>query len=354
MGRNKFSVKEIKIIRMLLGKKCAGTRFQQKQIRHQLRTNFEFSISDFGEQGKAFGPEELDRCIEHRVIQILDDATIAAMKAKRERDKLRDDPTAYLQVSFTLSPCTEELQDIACALLGEQGYDSFAYTEQGIDAYVLAKDFIVPEGDDALTIDGVDITWTSQVMEKKDWNEEWEQNSFDPVLEREYGIKLNPQNAFGSGSHATTYQLVSLIMERDFGGQTVLDMGCGTGVLGIAMAKQGAEHVVLIDIELDSVNNSYINIYSNEVQNQCEVVQGDASMLVNYQHFGTIIANIHKNIILGDLETYLAHLAVGGTIILSGFFTDDVPDMRAAVEAHGLTVEEVRSKDDWAVVIARK
>lgn len=75
---------------MLLGKKCAGTRFQQKQIRHQLRTNFEFNISDFGEQGKAFGPDELDRCVERGIIKILDDATIAAMKEKRERDRLRD------------------------------------------------------------------------------------------------------------------------------------------------------------------------------------------------------------------------------------------------------------------------
>lgn len=90
MGRNKYSAKEIKIIRMLLGKKCAGTRFQQKQIRHQLRVNFEFNISDFGEQGKAFGPAELDRCVERGIIKILDDATIAAMKEKRERDRQRD------------------------------------------------------------------------------------------------------------------------------------------------------------------------------------------------------------------------------------------------------------------------
>mgnify|MGYP003292594223 CR=1 FL=1 len=76
---------------MLLGKKCAGTRFQQKQIRHQLRVNFEFNISDFGEQGKAFGPDELDRCVERGIIKILDDATIADMKAKRARDKARDE-----------------------------------------------------------------------------------------------------------------------------------------------------------------------------------------------------------------------------------------------------------------------
>lgn len=94
MGRNKFSQHEIDIIGMLLKKKCAGTRFQQKEIRHQLRVNFEFSISDFNEQGKAFGYDELQDCIKRGVIKILDDATIADMKAKRARDRERDQALA--------------------------------------------------------------------------------------------------------------------------------------------------------------------------------------------------------------------------------------------------------------------
>ena len=91
MGRTKFSQHEIDIIAMLLRKKNAGTRFQQKMIRHQLRVNFEFSISDFNEQGKAFGDKELFAAIDRGAIQILDDATIADMKAKRARDKARDE-----------------------------------------------------------------------------------------------------------------------------------------------------------------------------------------------------------------------------------------------------------------------
>lgn len=90
MGRNKYSQHEIDIIAMLLRKKNAGTRFQQKMIRHQLRTNFEFNISDFNTPGKAFGPEELKAAIERRAIIILDDATIEAMKQKRQRDRERD------------------------------------------------------------------------------------------------------------------------------------------------------------------------------------------------------------------------------------------------------------------------
>lgn len=91
MGRNKFSQHEIDIIAMLLRKKNAGTRFQQKEIRHQLRVNFEFSIADFNEPGKAFGDQELYAAIDRGAIRILDDATIADMKAKRARDKARDE-----------------------------------------------------------------------------------------------------------------------------------------------------------------------------------------------------------------------------------------------------------------------
>ena len=90
VGRNKFSQHEIDIIGKLLRLKCSGTRFQQKMIRHKLRVDFEFNISDFGEQGRFYGYDELQESIRRGAIKILDDATIADMKAKRERDKQRD------------------------------------------------------------------------------------------------------------------------------------------------------------------------------------------------------------------------------------------------------------------------
>lgn len=91
MGRNKYSAGEIKEIGKLLRLKNAGNRLQQKMIRHDLRVDYEFNISDFNEPGKAFGEEELQDAIKRGVIQILDDATIEAMKAKRARDKARDE-----------------------------------------------------------------------------------------------------------------------------------------------------------------------------------------------------------------------------------------------------------------------
>ena len=90
MGRNKFSQQEIHEIGRLLRLKNAGNRLKQKMIRHDLRVDYEFNISDFNEPGKAFGEEELQQAIQRGAIQVLDDATIAAMKTKRARDKARD------------------------------------------------------------------------------------------------------------------------------------------------------------------------------------------------------------------------------------------------------------------------
>jgi hypothetical protein len=91
MGRNKFSQREIDIIGKLLRRKMAGTRFQQKMVRHTLRTAFEFNIADFNIQGKAFGPEDLDECVRRGRIQILDEATIEAMKQRHAEKRLRDE-----------------------------------------------------------------------------------------------------------------------------------------------------------------------------------------------------------------------------------------------------------------------
>ena len=91
MGRNKFSQREIDIIGKLLRRKMAGTRFQQKMVRHTLRTTFEFNISDFNVQGKAFGPDDLNECIRRGIIHVLDDATIATMKQRHEEKRQREE-----------------------------------------------------------------------------------------------------------------------------------------------------------------------------------------------------------------------------------------------------------------------
>lgn len=256
----------------------------------------------------------------------------------------------YLYANITLEPFSEDAADCLSAMLGEVGFDTFEPTEEGLKAYIpkeqfdeeamksVFDDFFFP----------VTISYAMEELENKDYNEQWERENFDPILEREFGIKLDPRMAFGSGSHETTYQLVSLLMSMSFKGQNVLDMGCGTGVLGIAMAKGGAEHVVAIDIDDMSVENTKLNFSLNGLDNYTAIT-GDASSIEGT--FDTIVANIFKSILLRDMPTYLDHLAPNGTIVFSGFYSADAPDLIEAAEKQGLKLIDRREKNDWTVLV---
>ena len=276
----------------------------------------------------------------------------------------------YSVTHFTLSPMSDMAADILSALLAEQGYDSFEQTETGVDAYIPTELLAQTDVDSLLAdfpLPDVKYSFRTEAMENKDWNEEWETNSFEPIVIPElccihdtrheadstvpYDIIINPRMAFGSGTHETTSQLVELLLRSDFHGQNVLDMGCGTCILGICMSLRGAERVVAIDIDEQSVDNSLLNCGLNHLNN-IYVVHGDASAI--QETFDTIIANIHRNIIINDLPTYVAHLRQGGTLIVSGFFTEDIPAIQAAAEAQGLTLVHQQERNNWAVTVFRK
>ena len=278
----------------------------------------------------------------------------------------------YKFADISISPYSEEASDCLAAMLGEIGFDTFEPSETGVKAYIQSElfdeaqlkaviaDFFLP----------VSITYSMHELENKDYNEQWERENFDPVLEREFGIRLNPRMAFGSGSHDTTHQLVTLLMSMDFEGQKVLDMGCGTGVLGIAMAKRGAAKVTAIDIDDMSVENTKLNFslnfpsvilsYDNTVSQtsglpaapELAAITGDASSIEGTFH--TIVANIFKSILLRDMPVYIEHLAFGGTLVLSGFYSADAADLIDAAMAQGLMLQGQSSQNDWTVLIFRK
>ena len=275
----------------------------------------------------------------------------------------------YSVTHFTLSPMSDMAADILSALLAEQGYDSFEQTETGVDAYIPTELLAQTDVDSLLAdfpLPDVKYSFRTEAMENKDWNEEWETNSFEPIVIPElccihdtrheadstvpYDIIINPRMAFGSGTHETTIQLVELLLRSDFHGQNVLDMGCGTCILGICMSLRGAERVVAIDIDEQSVDNSLLNCGLNHLNN-IYVVHGDASAI--QETFDTIVANIHRNIIINDLPTHVAHLRKGGTLIVSGFFTEDIPAIQAAAEAQGLKLVHQQERNNWTVASFR-
>lgn len=256
----------------------------------------------------------------------------------------------YTYADITIAPYSEEACDIVSAMLCELGYDSFEMTDNGMKAYIPTDAL---DGDalsqtiSGMPLNGVTISYTMQQLEDKNWNEEWEKNGFVPVLDEEFGIKLSPKMAFGSGTHETTHQIVSILMQQDLSGKSVLDMGTGTGVLAIAASMRGSKSVTAIDIDEHSVANAKENLALNDIHD-VNVILGDASAISGT--YDVIIANIHKNILTNDMAAYVDHLADNGTIYISGFFTSDVPEMTAVAAAHHLKAVNISSDNGWAVI----
>jgi ribosomal protein L11 methyltransferase len=199
---------------------------------------------------------------------------------------------------------------------------------------------------------------------EKNWNEEWEKNYFKPINvdnkciihstfhtdypEAEYEIIIDPKMAFGTGHHATTSQMVSGTLGMDLKGKSVLDMGCGTGVLAMLASMKGAEPILAIDIDSWSYDNTLENMSINNIDN-IEVKCGDASLLTEGE-FDVILANINRNILLNDMPTYVARLNKGGELLMSGFYSEDLHLIQNKAKELGLTYAYHKVKDDWTVV----
>jgi ribosomal protein L11 methyltransferase len=151
--------------------------------------------------------------------------------------------------------------------------------------------------------------------------------------------------AFGTGNHETTSMMVETILENDISGKSVLDMGCGTGILGILAAMKGAKKVTAIDIDEWSFKGSTENAALNNIKNM-DVKQGDATLL-GTEKFDIILANIHKNVLMSDMSAYHNVLNPGGLIIMSGFYTEDIQDIKSKAESLGLKDKGFKTKNNW-------
>lgn len=275
----------------------------------------------------------------------------------------------YLEAKFTLSPSTEMNGDILKALAGDAGFESFTDIPGGFLAYIQEKDYNSHNVEDALHAFPLEFTYTYSVTPApdKDWNETWEKEGFEPVRighhqeiiihdtlhptdgTAEYDICINPQLAFGTGTHETTGMLLELLLHDDLKGKTVLDMGCGTGILGIFCHLKGAVAVTAIDVDEWSVGNATANARLNGIRSGFTTLQGDADSLKGTENYDTAIANINRNILIRDMPRYAAAMKPhGASLFLSGFYAEDIPQLLRKAAPLGFTETERKECHNWA------
>jgi ribosomal protein L11 methyltransferase len=269
----------------------------------------------------------------------------------------------YIGYEFKVTPVQPGVE-ILIAELGYAGFESFVETEEGVTAYIQKEAWHESILDDVqiLSSEEFKIDFTFNDIEQTNWNEEWEKN-FNPILvdnvcsvrapfhekpNTPYDIIIEPKMSFGTGHHETTHMMIQHILKNDFTNKSVLDMGCGTGVLAILAEKKGANPIDAVDYD----NWCYLNSLENVERNNCKhitVIEGDASVLTD-KKYDVIIANINRNILLNDMGTYVSCLNKGGLLFLSGFYKDDMPVIQEACEKHMLKFEEKLERNHWVAL----
>lgn len=278
----------------------------------------------------------------------------------------------YTEVRLNCEPCDETVTDIAAAMLADAGYESFVPDATGLTAYIPAGSFNADAVNDIIAsfpIPDVKIEFTDTYVEGRDWNAEWEKNYFKPIIvggdcvihssfhkdipECRYDIVIDPKMAFGTGHHATTSLIISRLLGLDLAGLKVMDMGTGTGILAILAAMRGASQVEAVEIDEFAFTNAVENVALNG-HPEIKIALGDASVLPSGPTFDLFIANINRNVILGDMERYVTSLKMGGMMILSGFYVEDVELLEAEATKHGLVTVNHTEMDRWCSLMLRK
>jgi ribosomal protein L11 methyltransferase len=269
-----------------------------------------------------------------------------------------------------MEPAVQWVADVLMAGLAEVGFDTFVETDGGFEAFIPENLYDMESLESLITeVSGeTAIRFTEETIAARNWNEEWEKNYFRPLVisnqvvvrapfhsdypKCRYEIVIEPKMAFGTGNHETTSLMMEVILELELTGKRLLDMGCGTGILGILASMTGAGHVTAIDIDEWSYNATVENSSLNNILN-ITAKMGDSGLLGS-ETFDVVLANIQKNVILNDLPVYSKVLQPGGKMLLSGFYRNDLPDIRMVAEVNSLLFKEFRERNSWIVAIFTK
>ena len=296
----------------------------------------------------------------------------------------------YFEVNFKIQPLSQDARDILAALAGDAGFETFEDTDEGLKGYVqqsLFDEEALHQTLQFFPMENTHIIYNVTEAEDKDWNEQWEQEGFEPIVigdnqiiihdgnhlpsllgkatgrRTEFGnewsgvrlIEIDAHLAFGTGTHETTQMVCATLLEESLNDKNILDAGCGTGILGIAALKLGAKSVTAYDIDEWSADNTRHNAVINQVDEHLKIHCGDASLLDTFEErFDYVLANINRNILLNDMERFRKVMKPQGTLIMSGFYTEDIPLLESKGKELGLNLIRQQENNHWACILMRE
>ncbi len=280
----------------------------------------------------------------------------------------------YFQVDFKITAPSEQNQDardLLAAFLGEIEFETFDETDFGLSAYIqqpFYDEAALTSVLDTFPMEDVSISYNVTEAEEKDWNEVWENEGFEPIVIADHltihdgrhlplsatpiMIEIDAKMAFGTGTHETTRMVIRELIDINMEGMSLLDCGCGTGILGIAALKTGATHVIGYDIDEWSVNNSRHNAIINRVDENFQTHIGDASIIASIEYkFDVVVANINRNILINDMPMFAKAMKPKATLVLSGFYTEDSQILIDRARTLGLDCIEEKNDNNWACLV---
>jgi len=268
----------------------------------------------------------------------------------------------YAEVRFRVKPQKEGFE-ILIAQLSELPFDSFVEEAKHLKAYIKIKDLSETDIQSCQVFSNPDfeVEYSIHDIEDVNWNQAWEDNfqpvkiaencviraPFHPSFEVEYELIIEPKMSFGTGHHETTHLILKAILDENLENKSVLDMGCGTGVLSILSEKRGADFVLAIDID----EWCFVNTLENKERNACQnidVKQGSSEQIEG--NFDVVLANINRNILIENLDTYVQHMNNEAIIYLSGFYEKDLKSIDDKCAELGLKYVKHQLKNDWVCV----
>lgn len=269
----------------------------------------------------------------------------------------------YIEINFTNQT---ELNDVILAFLSDTDFEMFEEKENGLSAYIPEDKF--DEIDLKALISQIpnseNIHFEISLIKGRNWNKEWESN-FDPVLiaktvyirapfhqvqnSYKHELIIEPKMSFGTGHHATTALMIELMLHSEIKDKTLLDMGCGSGVLAILAQQLGAKNILAVDFDEWAYENTIENCERNNAS-EIEVLKGNVSVITG-RKFDIILANINRNILLADTEVYSNCLNKNGVLMQSGFLVEDENVLIRNAETFGLKHIQSIHKEKWSAML---